>query len=374
MLSLSVAAFPSLLVNPTPPQSNAAGAAMGRRAVMQGTAGLLASPLLTSPLAAKAFGGGVDGADIRGVNAAMPKGEKEVNKLLSNLGKPLIKGQNGFSPLAAYIGTANPANIDGQKVKDRSFSNTVRAGNAAARLLGCGPIDCSPFFISPSLFCQRPQLLVRFLYPSGWLVEVPSVSDNGEAGNIGANNYGKGDGANFAALPYKGGSIGSLEKDKEFWKTFLSSQMSKDVYAPRPRPSEHHPPLRRMNALSTPMLPAYRLPPRPLRLALSPTVGFGASRAPRSYEDVKIKKLRVVTQDDGQEMIKLDFAYTLLTRAGFTVERKGKASALVTNEAVVGLITATTALRYKELETQLDTMTDTFRAYNVKPPALDNLI
>lgn len=261
---------------------------MGRRAVMQGTAGLLASPLLTSPLAAKAFGGGVDGADIRGVNAAMPKGEKEVNKLLSNLGKPLIKGQNGFSPLAAYIGTANPANIDGQKVKDRSFSNT---------------------------------LLVRFLYPSGWLVEVPSVSDNGEAGNIGANNYGKGDGANFAALPYKGGSIGSLEKDKEFWKTFLSSQMSKDV-----------------------------------------------------YEDIKIKKLRVVTQDDGQEMIKLDFAYTLLTRAGFTVERKGKASALVTNEAVVGLITATTALRYKELETQLDTMTDTFRAYNVKPPALDNLI
>ena len=109
-------------------------------------------------------------------------------------------------------------------------------------------------------------------------------------------------------------------------------------------------------------------------LALSPTVGFGASRAPRSYEDIKIKKLRVVTQDDGQEMIKLDFAYTLLTRAGFTVERKGKASALVANEAVVGLITATTALRYKELETQLDTMTDTFRAYNVKPPALDNLI
>jgi len=162
---------------------------------------------------------------------------------------------------------------------------------------------------------------VRFLYPSGWLVEVPSVTDNGEAGNIGANNYVKGDGANFAALPYKGGSIGALEKDKEFFKTFLSSQMSKDV-----------------------------------------------------YEDVKIKKIKLVTQADGQEMLKLDFTYTLLTRAGFTVERKGKASALLANDAVVGLITATTALRYKELESQLDTMTDTFRAYNVKPPALDNLI
>merc|ERR1719424_247515 len=288
MLSLSVAAFPSLLVNPTPPPSDTAGAAMGRRAVMQGTAGLMASPLLTSPLAAKAFGGGVDGADVRGANAAMPKGEKEVNKLLSNLGKPPLKGQNGFSPLAAYIGTATPANIDGQKVKDRAFSNT---------------------------------LLVRFLYPSGWLVEVPSVTDNGEAGNIGANNYVKGDGANFAALPYTGGSISALEKDKEFFKIFLSSQMSKDV-----------------------------------------------------YEDIKIKKIRVVTQDDGQEILKLDFAYTLLTRAGFTVERKGKASALIANNAVVGLITATPALRYKELESQLDTMTDTFRAYNVKPPALDNLI
>jgi hypothetical protein len=103
------------------------------------------------------------------------------------------------------------------------------------------------FFTSRSIFFQRPQLLVRFLYPSGWLVEVPSVTDNGEAGNIGANNYVKGDGANFAALPYTGGSINALEKDKEFFKIFLSSQMSKDVYAPRPRvgssesSSEPHP-------------------------------------------------------------------------------------------------------------------------------------
>jgi hypothetical protein len=111
----------------------------------------------------------------------------------------------------------------------------------------------------------------------------------------------------------------------------------------------------------------------PAHLAL-PAVGLRVAHAARSYEDIKIKKIRVVTQDDGQEMLKLDFAYTLLTRAGFTVERKGKASALIANNAVVGLITATTALRYKELESQLDTMTDTFRAYNVKPPALDDLI
>ena len=112
--------------------------------------------------------------------------------------------------------------------------------------------------------------------------------------------------------------------------------------------------------------------PPPLLALPRPSTPFHALQ--RRYEDVKIKKIKLVTQDDGQEMLKLDFGYTLLTRAGFTVERKGKASALLANDAVVGLITATTALRYKELESQLDTMTDTFRAYNVKPPALDNLI
>lgn len=193
MLSLSFA-VPSLLVQPTPPPSNAPSAS-SRRAVVQGAGALLASPLLTSPLAAKAFGGGVDGADVRGVNANRPQGEKECNKLLSNLGKPTFKVPGGFQPLVAYIGTAMPANIDGQKVKDRAFSST---------------------------------LLVRFLYPSGWLVETPSVTDNGEAGNIGANNYVKGDSANFASLPLKSGSSLST-LDKEYFKTFLSAQMSNDV-------------------------------------------------------------------------------------------------------------------------------------------------
>ena len=156
------------------------------------------------------------------------------------------------------------------------------------------------------------------MYPSGWLVEVPSVTDNGEAGNIGANNHVKGDSANFAALPSTK-PLASLDKD--FFKEFLSSQMANDV-----------------------------------------------------YEDVKIKKIRPITQPDGTEMLKVDFAYTLLTRADFTVERKGIASAVSTQGAVIGLVCATTALRYKELSPNLETMADSFRAYSVKPPALDDLI
>ena len=67
---------------------------------------------------------------------------------------------------------------------------------------------------------------MRFVFPNGWLVETPSITENGEAGNIGANNYIKGDSANFAALPLPAGkNIESLSKDKEFFKGWLSSQM-----------------------------------------------------------------------------------------------------------------------------------------------------
>ena len=72
----------------------------------------------------------------------------------------------------------------------------------------------------------RAQLLVRFLYPNGWLLETPTITENGEAGNIGANNYIKGDGCNFAALPVpKGKTLETLQKDKECFKGWLSSQM-----------------------------------------------------------------------------------------------------------------------------------------------------
>jgi len=214
----------------------------------------------------------------------MPTDEKSVNKFLVNQGFSKMPVPGGFAPLVEYIGTAPPANIDGLKVKDRGFSNT---------------------------------LLVRFVYPKGWLVEAPSITENGESGNIGANNYIKGDSANFASLRLSSGvSLASLSKDKEFFKGFLSSQMTNDV-----------------------------------------------------YEDIKIKKIRPVTQSDGTEMLKIDFAYTLLTRAGFTVLRQGLAIAQEVDGSLVGLVAATTQLRFKELSESLETTTDSFRAYTVKAPA-----
>jgi len=84
------------------------------------------------------------------------------------------------------------------------------------------------------------------------------------------------------------------------------------------------------------------------------------------YEDVKIKKITPVTQPDGAEVAYIDFRYTLLTRAGFEVVRKGMASAQVASGAVVGLVIATTEQRYKGLEDDIRASVDSFRAYPVK--------
>jgi len=185
---------------------------------------------------------------------------------MGSLGLPPVKVPGGFKPMAAYIGSASAANIDGQKVKERAFKST---------------------------------LLVRFLYPNTWLVETPTITENGEAGNIGASNYQSGDSCTFSALPLpEGKDLTSLSKD--FFKVWVPSQMSSDV-----------------------------------------------------YQDVKVKKLRPVKQADGTEMVLFDFSYTLLTRNGFSVDRQGVASAMIVNDAVVGVVTATTALRSRTSQRNL---------------------
>ena len=60
--------------------------------------------------------------------------------------------------------------------------------------------------------------------------------------------------------------------------------------------------------------------------------------------------------------------YTLLTRAGFTVDRKGTACVHVVGGAIVGLVTGTTGQRFKSLEADLRACTESFRAYAVKKP------
>jgi len=258
-----------------PPVRMSAGDAVDRRGFLAQTAALVATPFALPLLPAR--------ADVYGANSELPTNLKDVNKFLQKLGFPAMPSGNGMSPLIGYIGTAPPANIDGQKVKSRAFNQV---------------------------------LLVRYLFPSGWLIAKPDITENGEAGTLGANNFIKGDSALFTALPLPNGKA-LKDQSKDFFAQLLSSQMTNDV-----------------------------------------------------YEDVKPKKIKVVTLEDGTDQVIYDFSYTLLTRAGFTVERKGVAAAVQIGDAATALVCATTALRFKELEPQLRQSIDSFRVYPVKAPSL----
>ena len=99
-------------------------------------------------------------ADVYGANSELPTDLKGINKFLKTQGFPPLPNANGLSPLMKYVGTAAAANLDGLKTKERAFSET---------------------------------LLVRWNFPSGWLITSPDITENGEAGTLGANNFIKGD-------------------------------------------------------------------------------------------------------------------------------------------------------------------------------------
>merc|ERR1719387_126675 len=167
------------------PVRMSAGETIDRRGLIAQTAALAATPFVL-PRAAH--------ADVYGVNSELPTDAKSINKFLKEQGFPPLPQANGLSPLVGYLGTAPPANIDGQKVKERAYNSV---------------------------------LLVRFLYPSGWLVAKPDITENGEAGTLGANNFIEGDSAVFTALPLKGKAL--KDQPKEFFADLLSAQMTNDV-------------------------------------------------------------------------------------------------------------------------------------------------
>ena len=254
----------------TPPPS-AAAAALSRRAAVSAAA-VLALAGHSNPAH----------ADVKGANEGIPRGERDISDYLARMGLPrLPKSPDGCSPLIEYVGFAPPANIDGQKTKNRAYSTP---------------------------------LLVRFFFPNGWLVEYPSLTDNGEAGKVAAQNYQKGDSADLVSAKLPGGA-NVAELDKGFYKTLLTSQMSNDV-----------------------------------------------------YEDMKIKKVRPLSTADGAQLAIIDFTYTLNTRAGFAIGRKGVAAATAVSGAAVAISFTTTETRYKGLEDQFRNCADSFRAYAVKAP------
>jgi hypothetical protein len=81
------------------------------------------------------------------------------------------------------------------------------------------------------------------------------------------------------------------------------------------------------------------------------------------YQDFKITRVDPVTSD-GANYVIVDFKYTLLTGAGFEVERKGVASITSAGDGVQLLWSASIAARYKnKTENQLRSIANSFRCY-----------
>mmetsp|Transcript_12343 Transcript_12343/g.27031 ORF Transcript_12343/g.27031 Transcript_12343/m.27031 type:complete len:91 (-) Transcript_12343:52-324(-) len=66
----------------------------------------------------------------------------------------------------------------------------------------------------------------------------------------------------------------------------------------------------------------------------------------------------------GQKYAICDYTYTLITGAGFEVDRQGVASVTSEGNGVQVLWTASTAIRYKKTEKQLRSIADSFRVYS----------
>jgi len=143
---------------------------------------------------------------------------------------------------------------------------------------------------------------------------LPSQDVNGEDGTIQAGEYAKGDTATFFVVPDEKKAENIQEKGKEFYK----------------------------NAL----------------------IGAISQKGNNVYQDFKIIKSEPVTTD-GNKYVLVDFKYTLLTGAGFEVERKGVASITSQGDGVQLLWAASIAARYKnKTEGQLRNIVNSFRCYS----------
>jgi len=161
---------------------------------------------------------------------------------------------------------------------------------------------------------NRSPLLVAFGFPIDWVVTLPSQDVNGEDGTIQAGEYAKGDTATFFVVPNEGKVENIHDKDKGFIKDALIAAISQ--------------------------------------------------KGSNVYQDFKVVKVDPVTVDGAKYMM-VDFKYTLLTGAGFEVERKGVASVTSAGDGVQLLWAASIAARYKnKTEGQLRSIVESFRCYS----------
>lgn len=156
-------------------------------------------------------------------------------------------------------------------------------------------------------------LLVQFSRPQLWVTATTTVNNNGEAGTISANDYIKGDSAFFFTLP----------QEKQL------TDISKDT--------------------------------------IKKFVLKSLSQKGDPVDSFQISGLRTLVDKASDTTYYIaDIKYLLNTQAGFVIERQGVASVTSVGPALEGLISVTTSKRYKNLESNIRAIADSFRVYPLK--------
>jgi hypothetical protein len=159
---------------------------------------------------------------------------------------------------------------------------------------------------------NRFPILVSFAHPLSWVVTLPSNNVNGEDGSVQAGDYNKGDTATFFVYKEPGHVNNIASQPKELFEKAIIKSISQ--------------------------------------------------KGDNIYQNFKIIKLVPETVGK-QEYMRVDFKYTLLTGAGFEVDRRGIASVTSEGPAVEVLWTATIEPRFKKIEGQLRDIVASFRCY-----------
>ncbi|OEU06990.1 hypothetical protein FRACYDRAFT_252622 [Fragilariopsis cylindrus CCMP1102] len=194
--------------------------------------------------------------------------------------------------------------------------------NARLRSYGLPSIVNIPSGMKPLLEVygkgkNRFPLLVLMNHPLTWVVQLPSNDVNGEDGTVQAGEYAKGDTATFFLYEPEGHIDNIYDVDKKLYEKVLIAAISQ--------------------------------------------------KGGNMYQDFKVIKSTPQVDNTAaygdRKYVICDFKYTLLTGAGFEVERRGVASLTSEGPAVEALWAASTRERFKKTETTLRDIVSSFRCY-----------
>jgi len=159
-------------------------------------------------------------------------------------------------------------------------------------------------------------LLVTFHSPGGWLLVRPNINKNGEDGTVSTGDYGKGDSCSFFnGPPLAGRQLGD-------------------------------------------------------RATLEDVVFAGLTvKGAAQVQGFKLKKFAKLDAATDTPYYLVEYVYTLLTGAGFEIDRRGVGSVCAVGKTTQAMLGASTDIRYKKVEDKLREVATSFRVHGgIKPP------